>query len=130
MSSQRNTVQRQIILDALIKLNTHPTVDEVYTGIHKNHPSVSKATVYRNLRQLAQNGAIRRITMPDGLERYDGNNYQHYHFECKNCGGILDADIGYVAGIDEKVKQKYGFTVDEHDVVFKGTCSQCSETCK
>jgi Fe2+ or Zn2+ uptake regulation protein len=130
MNAQRNTVQRKIILDALMDLNTHPTVDEIYAEIQKEHPAISKATVYRNLRQLAQSKIIRKISLSDGLERYDGHASQHYHFKCKNCGSIFDVDIEYLTDIDEAVRRKYGFQVDEHDVVFKGICPQCREPCE
>jgi Fe2+ or Zn2+ uptake regulation protein len=130
MKIQRNTVQRKIILDALTKLNTHPTVDEIYVEVHKDHPSISKATVYRGLRTLAQNKLIRQISLSDGLDRYDKRACRHYHFKCKNCGSIFDVEMEYLAGIDETVQQKYGFQIDEHDVVFKGICPQCRETCE
>ena len=127
MNGQRNTVQRQIILDALRKLNTHPNIDEIYADIHKEHPSISKTTVYRNLRKLADNGVIRQVLLPDGLERYDNRTSQHYHFRCKNCGCILDIDIDYLDGINNTVQGKYGIQVDEHDVIFSGVCRQCKK---
>jgi len=34
-------------------------------------------------------------------------------------------DINYVDGINEAVQKKYGFQVDEHDIIFRGTCPQC-----
>ena len=125
MSFQRNTVQRQIILDSLKKLNTHPTIDEVYTAIHTDHPSISKMTVYRNLRQLAAGGVIRQVSLPDGLERYDARTSQHYHFKCRDCGSILDVDIEYISGINDTVQGKYGVQVEGHDVVFSGACLNC-----
>ena len=127
MNGQRNTVQREIILNTLKKLNSHPTIDEIYAEIHKEHKSISKTTIYRNLRQLARNGVIRQLSLPDGLERYDERIEQHYHFKCKNCGSIFDVDIEYLAGINETVQVKYGFQVDEHDVVFSGICPKCNE---
>ena len=125
MYIQRNTVQRQIVLDTLKKLNNHPAIDEIYAEIQKEHPAISKTTIYRNLRQLAASGIIHQVLLPDSLERYDGCIDQHYHFQCKNCGSIFDVDIEYVTGINEIVQHKYGFQVDEHDVVFRGACSQC-----
>ena len=127
MGGQRNTVQRQIILDMLRKLNTHPTIDEIYVGMHNEHPSISKTTVYRNLRQLADNGVIRQVLLPDGLERYDVRTSQHYHFRCKSCGSILDVDIDYLDGINSMVQGKHGIQVDGHDVIFSGICSQCKD---
>jgi len=122
---QRNTVQRQIILDTLNQLKSHPGIDEIYAEIHKTHPSISKTTVYRNLRQLAQNEIIRQVSLPDGLERYDGTVKPHYHFRCKNCGSIFDIELEYSRSIDDRVRETNGFQVDEHDIVFKGICPKC-----
>ena len=125
MNIQRNTIQRQIILKALRKFYTHPTVGEVYLEIYKNHPNISKTTVYRNLRQLAKNGVISRVLLADGLDRFDNRTDQHYHFRCKICASIFDIDIHYLAGINDEVEQKYNFQIDEHDVIFRGICSKC-----
>ena len=125
MNIHRNTVQRQIILDTLKKLNTHPTIDAIYAEIHNENPSISKTTIYRNLRKLAVSGIISQVLLPDGLERYDIRIDQHYHFKCKNCGSILDVDIAYLAGINDTVQGKYGVQVDEHDVIFSGVCLKC-----
>jgi len=122
---QRNTVQRQIIIDTLKNSNYHPNIEEIYTEIHKMHPSISKATIYRNLRQLTGSGAIRRVSLPDGLERYDGIATPHHHFRCKSCGSVLDVDLEYSEAINDIVRQKHGFQVDEHDIVFMGLCNKC-----
>ena len=124
---QRNTVQRQIILGTLKQFDTHPTVDELYAEIQKSHPPISKTTIYRNLRQLAQVGQIGKVALPDNSDRYDKRTDQHYHFLCKNCGTLFDVDIDYPEGINEKVQKKYGVKVEEHDTIFKGICQKCKE---
>jgi len=113
------------VLNALLKLNTHPTIEEIYAEIHSDHPSISKTTVYRNLRQLAGGGIIRQVSLPDGLERYDGCAARHYHFHCGECGWIYDVDIEHPMGIDDAVAEKYGFSVEDYDVVFSGVCLKC-----
>ena len=128
MDWQRNTVQRQIVLDAIKKLNTHPTAEGIYIEIHREHPSISRTTVYRNLRQLAASGIIRQVSLPDGLERYDFRNAQHYHFKCTKCNNIIDVDIDYLDDINEAVQTKHGFRVDGHDVVFSGICLSCMDS--
>ena len=124
---KRQTVQRQIILDALTKLGTHPSIDQLYAEINKEHLSISKTTVYRNLRQLAENGLIRQVSLPDGLERYDERVDHHYHFQCKNCDCILDVDIEYIEGINDAVQGIYGVQIDEHEVIFSGFCQNCKK---
>ena len=127
---ERHTVQRQIILTVLQKMSTHPTIEEVYEEIQKEHPAISKTTVYRNLRQLAKEGIIRQVSLPDGLERYDRLTTQHHHFKCQKCGGIYDVEIEYLEGINGSIQERYGFEVDRHDVVFTGVCLKCKKKFK
>ena len=68
---KRNTIQKQLVLDAVAQLADHPTADEVYACIVKNHPTVSKATVYRNLSSLSEDGILRHVRMPEGANRFD-----------------------------------------------------------
>ena len=121
----RKTIQRQIILETVQKLHSHPTVEEVYREIHREHPTISKATVYRNLHQLAEDGEINQVLLPYSPERFDDHLSHHYHFICKRCTGIFDVDMDYLSGINELIQSTYGFQVDEHDVIFKGICPKC-----
>ena len=46
---RRNTIQKQLVLEAVAQLHNHPTAEQVYAQVVKEHPTISKATVYRNL---------------------------------------------------------------------------------
>ncbi|MBW2706713.1 MAG: transcriptional repressor, partial [Deltaproteobacteria bacterium] len=48
------TRQRQVILEELRKVDTHPSADEVYEMVRKRLPRISLGTVYRNLEILSQ----------------------------------------------------------------------------
>ena len=122
---KRNTVQRQIILDTLKTLDTHPTVEDLHKEIQKNYPSIGMATVYRNLRQLTEQGLIMQIATLDDVARYDGCADPHYHFHCKVCKGTFDLEIDLINGMENVIKNKYGFRVDSHDVTFTGACAKC-----
>ncbi|MCL2205258.1 MAG: transcriptional repressor [Treponema sp.] len=122
---QRNTPQRKIILDAVIKLNTHPTIEEVYGEIQREYPSISKTTVYRNLRHLAGEGMLREVSLLDGLERYDVRTDKHYHFRCKQCDGAFDIDLEHMEGINDVIQKRYGFQVEGHNLLFTGVCQSC-----
>jgi Fe2+ or Zn2+ uptake regulation protein len=124
---QRNTIQRQIILETLKKFHTHPTVEELYAEIQKSHPAISKTTIYRNLRQLVQGGQAGNVALPNDAERFDQRTDRHYHFQCKSCGALYDVDINYLEEINERVREKYDFQVDAHDIIFKGICMRCKD---
>ena len=125
MSQQRNTLQRTIVLETLKRLGSHPTIEELHAEIQAHYPAISKTTIYRNLRILAQNGLVRQVSLPDGLERYEGQLNPHYHFQCTQCSGIFDVEISIGTEIDTFVTQKYGYIVAGHDVVFHGICDKC-----
>ena len=62
-----------MILDTLRAYPIHPTAEELYTILKDTvEATVSLATVYRNLGQLADAGMILRISVPDSPDRFDG----------------------------------------------------------
>ena len=60
---KRNTIQRSLVLETVNKLKCHATADEIYEDIVKEHPNVSRATVYRNLNLLSEIGYIRKMML-------------------------------------------------------------------
>lgn len=91
--AKRNTIQRSLVLEAVNKLHCHATADEVYEEIIKEHPTISKATVYRNLNLLSEMGEIRRLQIPGSADRYDHISRNHCHVKCKVCGRVFDVDM-------------------------------------
>ncbi len=124
---KRNTVQRQLVLQAVQELKSHPTADEVYRQVVVSHPSISKATVYRNLNSLAEDGVVGRVAMPNAADRFDFVPQQHYHIKCVNCGRVIDAPGGYHAELDTQAQQDTDFQILRHDLVFEGLCPDCQK---
>ena len=59
--NNRNTIQRQLVLDTVRSMHNHPDAEQVYSEIVKEHPHISKATVYRNLNLLSEQGQIKKV---------------------------------------------------------------------
>jgi len=127
MSTKRNTPQRQIILDALQASSTHPSAEELYLEIQRKHNMVGKSTIYRNLRQLVEDGIIAQI-ITNNVVRYDKSAVVHYHFICDLCGKIFDLKLKRNDSLNEIVKTTHGFNVVRHKLEFFGTCSDCATT--
>jgi hypothetical protein len=60
-SHLRMTRQRQVILEVLRNVNTHPRADEVYEMVRKRLPRISLGTIYRNLEILFESGEIHKL---------------------------------------------------------------------
>ena len=122
---QRNTIQKALVMEAVNALQCHATADEVYRFIRRTHPNISKATVYRNLNQLAEHGAVRKIEIAGGNDRFDHICADHYHVICQSCGRVFDVDMDVIPGLTENIRDAHGFAFSSYDIVFRGICPEC-----
>lgn len=90
-------------------------------------PSLSLATVYRNLNQLAENGIIRRIDGLDGSVHFDHNLCKHYHFICTKCNKVYDVVYDIAPDLADKVLAETGLFVESFDISLKGICPNCKK---
>lgn len=127
MMMKRNTIQCTLVLEAVKKLMCHASADEICDEIRKEHPNISRGTVYRNLQRLCEAGEIRKREIPGGADRFDHLCHDHYHVRCVNCGHVFDADMEYIADLEKSVGDTHGFLFTGHDIIFKGICPQCSD---
>lgn len=117
--------QREQILETLKNNCIHPTAEQVYALVKPEMPSISLATVYRNLNQLAENGVIGKIEGLDGTARFDYCREQHYHFICTKCNKVYDVPYNIAPEVADKVREQTGLKVDSYEVSLKGICPDC-----
>ncbi|HHW91774.1 MAG TPA: transcriptional repressor [Firmicutes bacterium] len=124
---RRKTRQRALILKILRSTKSHPTADWIYNQVRKEIPDISLGTVYRNLRLLKEMGEIQELQWGSTYSRFDGNPREHYHFNCLQCGRVLDVDIDVQQFLEELVEKKHGWKVTGHRLEFWGLCHSCRE---
>lgn len=122
---RRNTIQKALILRAVCELKRHLTADEVYEFVKRDHPSIGKGTVYRNLAILTEEGAIRKVEVPDGSDRFDFTLKNHYHVRCVKCGEVFDVDMDEIPDLQKKIHDTHGMEFLTYDIFFKGICPEC-----
>lgn len=86
-----------------------------------------RATVYRNLNDLVENGLATRVDLGDHIWRFEGllakdsDGPEHPHFLCNDCG-----DIVCLPAMDIRLPNKAGRPIgDVQDVVLRGRCDSC-----
>lgn len=115
----RETMQKRVILDFLLKTKTHPTADEIFFNARERLPKISLATVYRNLKILKQEGKILELRLDKSM-RFDANLKPHDHFVCNKCGKVFDLDQNVeISPKDSKMKYS------RYAVAFYGICKDC-----
>ena len=123
---RRNTRQREIILETIGRMERHVTAEDVYAEVSRTNPEIGKATVFRNMAVLAEEGHLLCIEVPDGPRRFEKKASNHYHAKCRICGKLLDVDMEYIPDLVDKVRDSHGFQFSGHDIIFTGICSSCS----
>jgi len=127
LTNMRLTTQRQIILEELGKVTSHPTANEVYDMVRKRLPRIGLGTVYRNLELMAESGIILKIEVGGTQKRFDATVEDHYHIRCSSCGKVDDIDIAVQNQINETASACSNYKVLGHHIEFSGICEECSQ---
>jgi Fur family peroxide stress response transcriptional regulator len=120
------TPQRLAIVDILAKSEGHPSVEDIHVRLKKDFPTMSLATVYRNIVLIKSLGEVLELGFPDGSNRYDGKKpTPHPHVICIKCKKIVDPDLDSLDEMKKEVALETDFTILNHRLDFFGICSDC-----
>ncbi|MDO4175641.1 MAG: transcriptional repressor [Eubacteriales bacterium] len=120
--------QRELIREALEQSGSHPTADAIYQEVRKKEPTISLATVYRNINQLAENHMIRRIVVPGDSDHFDHTLAYHEHMICTQCGCVVD--IWPKKPLLEQFQSFSDAEVTGYDCILYGRCRNCADQVK
>ncbi|WP_425859801.1 Fur family transcriptional regulator [Arthrobacter sp. TWP1-1] len=124
--SLRVTRPRVAVLGAVI-LAPHADADTIIGAARAELGSVSKQAVYDVLAALVEAGLVRRIEPSGSPARFEtrvGDN--HHHVVCRTCGDIADVDCALGAAPCLHASNSHGFSIDEAEVIYWGTCPDCT----
>jgi len=120
------TPQRLAIVKILAKSEGHPSVDNIHVQIKKDFPTMSLATVYRNILLVKSLGELLELGFSDGSNRYDGNKpTPHPHVICIKCKKIVDPDLDSLDELEKEVALETNFRILYHRLDFFGICRKC-----
>lgn len=117
--------QRELILNYILNSHEHLTADTIYADLKKDNPELSLGTVYRNLTKLTEIGAIKKVSLPNQVDKFDKNLEPHAHFICDECGSITDINIPGMDKFLDKVSDEDGISIRKYDLTLNGICRKC-----
>jgi Fur family transcriptional regulator, ferric uptake regulator len=123
----RLTTQRQIILEELSRVKTHPTASELYDMVRKRLPRIGLGTVYRNLELMAESGMILKLEVGGTQKRFDATTDTHYHVRCTTCGKVDDIDTPVMDDLVKEAAASSSYKVLGHHIEFCGICPDCQK---
>jgi Fur family transcriptional regulator, peroxide stress response regulator len=121
------THQRQIIFQTLAEMRGHPSPEAVYDLVRVHIPSISLATVYKNLKTFEEHGLIREVSPHHGSARFETNAVPHHHLVCLRCKAIMDVPEADVGPVRMKKRAPGGFRIERYNVEIFGVCGKCAK---
>lgn len=98
---------------------------ELYNKVHLIDPTIGQATVYRNINKLVGSNEIKKLSVKNEVDHYDGDLSNHYHFICTSCNKITDIFDVCINIPKEIIDKKYNISIDNSDVLLYGKCKDC-----
>jgi len=122
------TPQRRAVMRTIASSQDHLTPAAIYLKMHKDHPSIGLATIYRTLDILAKLELICELHAGGSCHSYTvGAPGQHHHLICSHCGEVIDF-AGYdLTPLEQRLSRETGFEIEGHLLEFIGLCQNCQQ---
>ncbi len=120
------TFQRQVIYESVMSLPGHPSTEIIFAVVKKRIPSISLATVYKNVRTFLESGVFQEMSFHHGSLRVEANRRPHHHLICTRCKSITDIDADEFEPVRLQGRLPRGFQVQRLAVDVLGVCESCS----
>ena len=119
------TPQRVAIVEELFK-NGHMNIDDLYKKLLSKFPSVSLATIYKNINAMVEKVFLSEVKIPNSKSVYELVKTEHAHLVCSCCGNIEDIMLDPSSIISE-VSTLSSFKIDSTNIVLSGICPKCTK---
>jgi Fur family ferric uptake transcriptional regulator len=125
---ERLTPQRLMVLEVLQASGEHLTADEVFANVVARSPYVGRATIYRALAWLKEQGLVSVTDLGTGQDQYQYlADHRHHHTICLGCGRQDEFPDDLIAPLAAALHERTGFQPRlDHLAVF-GYCRACQE---
>lgn len=118
-ATRQNEAIRRVMAQTTRPLLAHEVLQKAKTSV----PSLGIATVYRNLKQLVDEGMLTTVLLPGDNPRYEmANHPHHHHFVCESCQKVYDVHA-CPGSLDALLPD--GFIISHHDLTLYGHCFNC-----
>ncbi len=104
----------------------HHSAETVYAEVRRRTPSISLATVYKNLRLFVDHGLLREVSPHSSTLLVEGNLEPHHHLVCTGCKAVQDIEGDFVNFKKLSRQAPRGFDLSQPLIEVFGLCKRCS----
>ncbi len=117
------TPQRVAIVEELYH-NGHMNIDDLYKKLLEKFPSISLATIYKNVNSMIEKVFLKEVKIPNAKAVYELIKDDHSHLVCSSCGKVEDIHVDSSTLVHTI---KSDFKIENTSIVFSGTCAKCTK---
>ena len=124
---RRQTKQRALIWDVLAAANgDHLSVAEVEAAVRLAGSPLHRATVYRTLDRLVDDGLLTRTNLGHDGSHYEiAHHHRHHHLVCEHCGKVEHVRHQAVRSVFRGIEATSGFDLADATLSLHGRCCDC-----
>jgi Fur family ferric uptake transcriptional regulator len=119
---------RSAVVDLLAEQDCCLTAQQIFDLLRSRSKRIGIASVYRALDVLAGEGLVLRLEIGDGAARFEpahADGDHHHHAVCERCGVVQTFEDPALEQALDRLAGQLGLEVAGHDVVLRGSCSDC-----
>ena len=125
---QPDTPQRRLLFDVIQEAERHLDAKELYRRASERDPSISLATVYRNLRLFKEQGLVDERHLGQARCYYAMKQLgEHQYLVCAACGQVIEFESPMIRKLIAEVQRKNNFSVTKIELYLEGHCHKCKE---
>jgi Fe2+ or Zn2+ uptake regulation protein len=126
----RNTRPRRLIAQRLGELAARGAdfaTDDLWQDLLRVDPQLGRATVFRAVEVLVEQGVLDRVSFADGTHRYRvcGPSGHHHHVTCSGCHRVVEIDACLAPELLAAIERSTDFALEGHSVELFGRCPDC-----
>jgi Fur family peroxide stress response transcriptional regulator len=117
------TPQRLSIVEELYNQG-HMNIDQLYKSLLIKFPSISLATIYKNVNAMIEICFLSEVKLPNKKSVYELTKQEHSHVVCSKCGDVIDITLD-LSQLCNQAKEKSDYTLKHSSIIFDGICPKC-----
>ena len=127
-SGARLTTSRRATVETLVaNHDRHVSAEEIVAEVRARYADVAESTVYRTLATLEELGLITHMHLDHGPATFHLADHRHRHLVCRRCHQVIETPADLYAGVTRKLRERYGFEVQDEHFAVTGLCRECRE---
>jgi Fur family transcriptional regulator, ferric uptake regulator len=121
------TSGRQVVFAEVIRAHGHFAAEELVKQCKENKRKVSRATIYRSLRELLAAGVIRETAFGEKHQHFEHvyDEKLHHHARCIRCYEVIEFPCFKHDTKYKRLLKRQGFYILGHEMHFYGICKNC-----